>query len=162
MSPPGRPKGEPLSAQREGAPVSAAPPPIEARQPEEQQRYAALLEAGTRVGLAIAVLAFAAYLSGLMPAQVPVEQLPQLWSLPVERFLAHTGNPTGWAWLARLGHGDMAAVAGIAVLASCSLPCLLALVPLYLRRGERAFVALCVAEAAVIVLAASGWLAGGH
>ena len=137
-------------------------PPAGSRQPEEQTRYAVLLEAGARVGLAVAVVSFAAYLFGLMPTQVPVERLPQLWSLPVEQFLEHTASPTGWAWLAQLRHGDMAALAGIAVLAGCSVPCLLALVPLYQRRKDRAFVVLCVAEAAVIVLAASGWLAGGH
>jgi hypothetical protein len=40
--------------------------------------------------------------------------------------------------------------------------CLLALVPLYLRRGDKAFAALCLAEVAVVLLAASGWLSGGH
>lgn len=58
--------------------------------------------------------------------------------------------------------GDIAGLVGIAVLAGCSVLCLLALVPMYLRRGDRAYAALCVAEAAVVVLAASGVLAAGH
>jgi hypothetical protein len=36
------------------------------------------------------------------------------------------------------------------------------LVPLYLTRGDKAFAAVCLAEVLVVVLAASGWLAGGH
>jgi hypothetical protein len=39
---------------------------------------------------------------------------------------------------------------------------LLALVPVYWNRGDRAYAAICVAEVLVVALAASGWLAGGH
>ena len=58
--------------------------------------------------------------------------------------------------------GIVAGLVGIVILAGCSLVCLLALVPLYLRRGDKAFAALCLAEVAVVLLAASGWLSGGH
>ena len=47
-------------------------------------------------------------------------------------------------------------------MAACSVPCLLALVPLYINRGDKAYVLLCLAEVAVVVLAASGLLSGGH
>lgn len=131
-------------------------------QSAEQLRYARWLEAGSRLGLLLLVVSFIGYASGLLAADVPLQRLPELWSLPVGQYLAETQTPTGWGWLARLGRGEGAGLAGIAVLASCSLPCLLGLLPLYLRRGDRAYVALCLAEVAVIVLAASGWLAGGH
>lgn len=127
-----------------------------------QQRYAALLEGCTRVGLVVVVLAFAAYVLGLVPARVPLERLAELWSLPVEQYLQATGGAKGWGWVAELGRGDMAALAGIGLLAGGSVVALLALVPLYLKRGDRAFAALCVAEVAVILLAASGWITGGH
>ena len=131
-------------------------------QPEEQRRYATLLEWSTRVGLLVLVLSFAAYLSGLMPSFVPMDRLPALWSLPVDQFLAVTGMPTGWGWVALLRHGDVQGLAGIVILAGCSVPCLLALVPVYGARRERAFAALCLAEVAVLLLAASGLLSGGH
>ncbi|OGB02137.1 MAG: hypothetical protein A3E25_05785 [Burkholderiales bacterium RIFCSPHIGHO2_12_FULL_69_20] len=131
-------------------------------QPEEQRRYATLLEWSTRVGLLVLVLSFAAYLSGLMPSFVPMDRLPALWSLPVDQFLAATGMPTGWGWVALLRHGDVQGLAGIVILAGCSVPCLLALVPVYGARRERAFAALCLAEVAVLLLAASGLLSGGH
>jgi hypothetical protein len=38
----------------------------------------------------------------------------------------------------------------------------LALVPLYLRSGNRAHAAICLAEVAVLLLAASGLLSVGH
>ena len=131
-------------------------------QPVEQLRYARLLDWGTRIGLVVLVLSFAAYMGGLTSPHVPLERLAALWGQPVGSYLQQTQAPLGWGWLALVRHSDVAGLIGIVILAGCSLLCLLALVPLYWRRGDRAFVALCLAEAAVIVLAASGWLTGGH
>lgn len=130
-------------------------------QSDEQRRYARLLEAGARAGLVAVLLAFAAYGSGLLPSGVPLQQLPALWSLPLAEFLQQSGSPTGLSWLGRLQQGDMLSLAGIAWLASCSLPALLALLPLYLRGGDKVYAALALAQMAVILLAASGWLTGG-
>jgi hypothetical protein len=88
--------------------------------------------------------------------------LPELWIHPVGRFLELTQSPTGWGWLALLHRGDIAGLLGIAILSGASVLCLLALVPIYLARGERIFAAVCLAEVAVVVLAASDWLAGPH
>ena len=131
-------------------------------QPVEQLRYARLLDWGTRIGLATLVLTFASYMGGLTRPHVPLEQLAALWGQPVGRYLEQTQAPLGWGWLALVRHSDVAGLVGIAILAGCSLLCLLALVPTYWRRGDRAFVVLCLAEVAVVVLAASGWLTGGH
>jgi hypothetical protein len=125
-------------------------------------RYASLLGWGTRAGLVLLVVSFAVYVSGTMPSLVPPQQLPQLWSQPVGAYLAATGAPTGWNWLVHLSRGDMAALASIAWLAACSVPCLLALLPLARARGDRWLIAMCVAEALVIAAAASGLISGGH
>lgn len=140
--------------------MTAAPQPVV--QPPEQTLYARVLDWGSRVGLVVLVLSFAAYLSGLMASHVPPERLPELWIHPVGRYLELTQSPTGWGWLSMIHLGDMAGLLGIAILAGGSVACLLALVPLYAARRDRAFVAICLAEVAVVVLAASGWLAGGH
>ena len=129
--------------------------------PLEQLRYARLLDWGTRLGLLVLVLSFAAYAFGLVSPHVPLERLPQLWAHPVAQYLQETQSPAGWGWLALVHRGDVVALVGIAILSGCSLVCLLALVPLYLRRGDRAFAALCLAEVVVVLLAASGWLSGG-
>lgn len=137
-----------------------AEPPVE--QPVEQLHYARLLDWGTRIGLVLLVASFAAYMLALLPSHVAPEQLPMLWGQPVASYLQQTQSPQGWDWLALVHRGDFAGLVGIVVLAGCSLPCLLALVPLYARRGDRAFVVLCLAEVAVVLLAASGWLGGSH
>lgn len=131
-------------------------------QPPEQERYAQWQVWGTRAGLAVLLLSFAAYLLGLAEPHVEIARLPALWVHPVGRFIELTNTPTGWSWLALAQRGDIAGLLGIAILAGSSVACLLALVPLYLARGDKAFAAVCVAEVLVVLLAASGWLAGGH
>ncbi len=130
--------------------------------PVEQQRYATLLNWGARSGLAILAVSFLAYLFGWMPAHVPLEQLPQVWNLPVGEYLKQTGTPTGWHWLDLVAYGDFASLVGIAVLSGCSLICLVGVMPIYAKRGDRVFVAICVFALLVQLLAASGTLSVGH
>jgi len=140
--------------------VSEPAPPV--AQPPEQVVYARLLGGGTRAGLAVLVAAFVAYAAGLVEPQVSHARLPEVWGLPVSQFLDATGVPAGWQWL-RLAHrSDIANLVGIAMLAGCSLLPLLALAVSYLRRGDRLYAAICAAEIAVVVLAASGVLTAGH
>lgn len=146
----------------DAAAARATPATTTDEQPPEQRRYATLLEWCTRIGLVLTVLAFAVYLSGVAPARVAPERLASLWQLPVHEFLRATGGERGLGWLTQLAHGDMAALAGIAFLAGCSVVPLVDLVRLSLARGDRAFALLGAAEIAVIALAASGWLGGGH
>lgn len=137
-------------------------PAASVQQPEEQLRYARWLDAGTRAGLVALVVLFVLYALGLLAPHVPVERLPQLWSMPARDFLLATGSPTGWGWLALAGRGDFINLFGIALLAGCSLLALAVLIPGYLRRGDRLYAALCVAEIVVVLLAASGLLTAGH
>jgi len=128
----------------------------------EQLRYAALLQWGGWTGLALLAITFVAYVAGLLPRLISVDQLPQMWRLPADELLRATGQSPGWAWLRLLDHGDVLNVLGIALLAGCSVVPLLAIVPTYLRRGDRIFAVLCVLEVAVLALAASGLIGAGH
>ncbi len=129
---------------------------------EAQLRYALLLDWGTRIGLVLLLVSFVAYVSGLLPPQVPLERLPELWNQPVQRYLALTGASTGWFWVTQLQHGDVLGLAGIAVLAGCSGLCLLSLLPLYRARRDNAYLLLGLAQVAVLLFAASGLLNVGH
>ena len=129
----------------------------------EQQRYATLLSWGARSGLALLSISFLAYVFGWMPAHIPLDQLPNVWSLPVHEYLKLTHAPTGWAWLTMAGYGDFASLIGIAWLSGSSLICLLSVIPIYVRRRDFVFVTICAIALAVQLLAASGVLhSGGH
>jgi len=128
----------------------------------EQQRYATLLSWGARSGLALLVVSFLAYVFGWMPAHVPLDQLPNVWNQPVGEYLKQTQTPSGWSWLTLTGYGDFASLVGIAWLSGSSLVCLLAVIPIYARRRDKVFVAICVMALAIQLLAASGMLHTGH
>jgi hypothetical protein len=143
---------------------STAPPRLDTApvQRTEQLLYAAVLDAGVKIGFAVLVAAFAAYVTGVLSAHVPPEDLPQLWVLPLDAYLSRTGAPTRWDWIGLLAKGEYASIAGVALLSACSLPCLAAIVPALWRRGDRALSAIAALVALVIALAASGLLVGGH
>ena len=132
----------------------ASTPPM----PPEQLRYAWLLHLGFRTSVVLMLATFAAYLIGWPRPVVPLAQLAELWSLPVAEYLERAGAPAGWSWVTLLDRSDVLNLAMMAVLASISVPCLLAVLPLYLRRRERTYAVLVIVELAVIGLAASGLL----
>ena len=102
------------------------------------------------------VLSFGAYVLGGLVPLVPLEQLPQLWSLPLADYLERSATPTGWGWL-RIAHkADMGGLIGIALLAGCSLPPLAAVLVHARRHGDRVTAALCTAQIVVVLAAASG------
>lgn len=131
-------------------------------QQQEALRYAHLLDWGTRLGVLALIASFAAYVLGFLQPHVPLEQLPTVWNLPVGAYLQQTSTPTGWGWLSLVHKGDLSGLIGISILAGCSLPPLLGLIPLYLKRRDYVYASICSLVTGVIVLAASGLLTGGH
>jgi hypothetical protein len=128
----------------------------------DQERYARLLAIGTNTGLAMLVVLFGIYMLGLVDPHVPHERLPEIWHLPSSDFLELARLEAGWGWTARLRHADILTLVGIVTLAFCSVPCLLAVMPIYWRSRQRMLFAICGLEVVVITMAASGFLAGGH
>jgi hypothetical protein len=116
-----------------------------------------------KVGFLALLASFAVYVSGAVSPHIPVTDLPRYWSLPVKEYLAATGLHGGWSWLHLLGKGDFMNFVGIALLSSVAIVCYAAITPIFLRKKDRTYAWLAVAEVAVLVLAASGILkTGGH
>lgn len=130
--------------------------------PPEHIRYAEWLRWSGWLGLAALVAAFFVYVSGLVPPAIALDQLPRLWRLPSRELMALHNVEGGWHWVLALNRSDMLNLLGIAILSTCSVLPLLAVSAIYRRRGDRLFAALCVLQAGVLVLAASGLLAMGH
>jgi hypothetical protein len=128
----------------------------------EQHVYARWLDWGTRISLAVLVAAFLAYVLGVTPAALPLAEVPRFWGLPLERYLALSGAPSGWGWLGMLDKGEYQSMVGVALLGLVTVLCYLRLLPALLARGERLQAAIVVAQVMVLLLAASGVLAGGH
>ena len=128
----------------------------------DQRRYARLLAIVTNTGLALLIALFASYAFGLVEPHTPAAHLPDLWHMSAKDLLAHRGMPQGWGWTQWIHRADILTLAGIAFLAFASVPCLAAILPLYVKGRQRALAAICGAEILVIVLAASGLVAVGH
>lgn len=128
----------------------------------EQLRYAAVLETGVRIGFIMLVAAFGAYIGGVAPAHVPLDRLPDLWTLPANEYATRASMPRGWGWVRLLPRGEILSQAAIAVLAGVSIVCFGALASVYRKRGDRVYFAIAVLEIIVLVLAASGVLTRGH
>jgi tetrahydromethanopterin S-methyltransferase subunit H len=129
---------------------------------EVQEIYARWLDLGTRAGFAASLVAFLVYVSGAVPAYLPLEALPRYWGLPVGEYLRQTGAPSGWDWLSHLGGGaEYLNLACMALLGIVTMLCYMRIVPVLLRLGERVQAALAIAQIVVLLAAASGFFAGG-
>ena len=129
----------------------------------EQLVYAKLLFIGAWTGIFLLIATYIIYITGIIPPHVDINLVPQHWDKGVQEYLAITGSPHGWAWVALLGKGDFLNFVGIALLATMTIICYLTLLPGYLRRKDTAYAIICLLEVVVLTLAASGLLGtGGH
>ena len=125
-----------------------------------RELYARWLDRATSAGFAISLGAFLVYVGGLVPAFVPPAELPRYWALPVDRFIAATGAPQQWAWLHLLAYSDALNLAAVAFLALVTPLCYARLLPLLAAQREWLQLVLACAQVLVLVIAASGRLAG--
>jgi hypothetical protein len=117
-----------------------------------QQTYARWLDWLVRMAFVLSVATFTLYVSGVLPPQVPLDALPELWRLPLAEYLVRTGAPTGWGWVALAGRGDYLNLVAIAFFALIALACYLRVIPLL----PRLLGALAAAQVAVLLAAMSG------
>ena len=137
---------------------------------EEQLLYANILEKGMLIGLVMMFVTFALYVFGIMPAAIPVTEIANYWSQPVHDYLVAINNNflhqdhlvTGWSWLSLIRNGDFLNFVPIAILSGVTIMCYLSIVPGLFKRGDKAYAIMALAEAAILILAASGLLAVGH
>lgn len=124
--------------------------------PLEDRICARWIELGTRLAFVLVLATFAIYALGLLEPLVPLSQLADLWHLPVDRFVAATGAPTGWAWLRSLGKGDEVNLLGIAAFVVVTIVCYARLVPLFIQAGKRMQALCALLQVLVLLAAASG------
>jgi hypothetical protein len=124
--------------------------------------YARWLSACARAGLALLIVAFLLYVTGLVDPLIALERLPELWGLPLHAYLAASGAPAGWGWVRFAFKADYANLAAIAVLGLVTGVCYGRLLATLLRNRERALALIAALQLAVLVAAASGALTAGH
>jgi hypothetical protein len=128
---------------------------------EEKLIYATWLDWGMKIGFVLLVASFAMYVLGIAKPHIPLEQLPQYWSMPVNEYLKATQLDTGWSWLYLVHKGDFMNFIGIAFLSGVTIVCYLRILPIYFSRKDMVYFTVSVIEVLILVLAASGVLVGG-
>ena len=137
---------------------------------EEQLLYAKILQVGMYIGLTLLLVTFALYSSGIVAPAVPVEQLPEYWTMSVHDYLEAINHDhlhrehtvTGWGWLSVLGKGDYLNFLGIALLSGVTIVCYLGIIPTMIRKKDKPYAIMAILEVIILTLAASGILAVGH
>jgi hypothetical protein len=141
-----------------------------AKADEDQIIYANLLAKGMYLGLGIMLVTFALYLTGFIRPGIPIEALPDLWTLSVHEYLEVVNHEylhqpqvvDGWQWVALLGMSDFLNFVPIALLAAITILCYLRILPNLLRKKDWIYFSIAAVEVVVLVLAASGKVSGGH
>ena len=153
-----------------GVSLPAGGPTVTAEANEEQLLYAKILATGMYIGLAILMVTFTLYVTGIMPPVVPIEDLPNLWTLSAHEYLEvidheylHTGSLIdGWSWVTVVHRGDFLNFIGIALLALVTIGCYLGILPTLFRKKDWIYAGIAVLEVVILALAASGIVAIGH
>lgn len=128
----------------------------EQKNPPEQQPFASVLHWSTLTGFIVLIITFIAYVTGWLPAAVPLDRLPQLWGLSAAEYLKATGTPTGWSWFFAMGKGDFASLLGIAILSGSCIACIAAIIPVYAKNRNTTYIVICLLEIIVLLVSASG------
>jgi len=149
----------------------------------EDERYCRPLCCGSIVGFVLLAVTYVVYVSGVVPPRIRIADTPKFWGLCVKDYLEKTDLPNGWGWVRMLNQGDMLNFVSIAFLGCVTVPCLLSVVPVSIRRAKEiaepqegdgtgdegmnkpkerpgVFAILLVAEALVLTIAATGWFSG--
>ena len=128
-----------------------------------QLRYADTLFYGALLGFVTMLITYALYVFGVLTPQIPLDEMPRLWSQSAAAYRAAGNIPQGWGWLALVGKGDMCNFIGIAFLAALTIICFVQLAIGLLRQKQWIMAIIAILEVLVLSLAASGVLvAGGH
>jgi hypothetical protein len=122
--------------------------------PDAQEVYARWLERGSKLAFAFALVTLLAYLAGVVPPLVPLDELPRLWTLSAAEMMREAHAPGGWRWLHYLRYGDYLNVLGIAIFPLLAMVCTARVIAPFLKRGERAQALLAALQVLVLLAAA--------
>jgi len=158
----------PRDRKRDEAPASI--PDHGARASEEQMLYARILAAGMYLGLGVLLVTFALYLTGFVAPAVPIQELPNYWTLSAHEYLEAINHEflhresivVGWGWIAVLDKGDYLNFVGIALLALVTIACYLGILPTLFRKKDWIYGTIVLLEILILALAASGIVSAGH
>ena len=129
--------------------------------PAEQITYANILFYGCWSGLALMIVTYALYVTGIMEPYVSMDLITKFWSMPVKDYLVENNVPTGWGWATLLTKGDFLNFLGIALLGGLTIVAYIPVIFAYMKKKDTAYAIIALLEVLVLCFAASGIVGGG-
>ncbi len=126
-----------------------------------QLSYATLLVWLVRVGLVVMSVFFLLYATGWVPAAIPIGEVPAYWAMDASSYARTVGVPTGWHWIHFLDDGSVLAFLGTILFPIASTIAAFAAAALFARNRVTVYSLIALAETVVLVIAATGIIAGG-
>ncbi len=127
---------------------------------DNQLLLATLYRFVTLIGFTFIAAGFVLYVSGVLPARIPVDEVSSYWHLSAQEYAAQTGTPYGWDLIREIATGDMISLASLVLMALAVIVCLVIMVFAFLKSRNLIFAAAAVVQTVVLVLAASGVVSG--
>ena len=127
----------------------------------EQVTYANILFYGCWSGLALMLVTYILYVSGIMEPYVSMELVTKFWSMPVHEYLVENNVPIGWGWATLLTKGDFLNFLGIALLGGLTIVAYIPVTIAYFKKKDFKFALIALLEIIVLCVAASGLIGGG-
>ena len=126
-----------------------------------QLSYAILLVWLVRANLVAMSVFFLLYATGWVPAAIPIGEVPMYWTMSASTYATTVGVPTGWQWIYSLGDSGVLAFVGTVLFPVTTTIAALAAAALFARDRVTVYSLIALAEAVVLVIAATGVIAGG-
>jgi hypothetical protein len=123
-----------------------------------QLSYATLLVWLVRIGIVGMAALFLPYATGWVSAAIPIGQVPMYWTMDAAHYGRAVGVDAGWGWLGSLADSGVLAFAGTILFPISATVAALAAAAIFLRHRLPVYSGIALAEAAVLVIAATGIL----
>lgn len=121
-----------------------------------QISYARILGAAVLAGFLLLFAGFTLYAAGILPSELPVSEVPELWHLSAEEYARETGREPGWAWVQEIAQGDKLAFAALVYFPMATLVLVFIAGLLFARNRVASYAIIAILEAIVLVVAATG------
>jgi len=74
---------------------------------------------------------FFIYVLGILPAHIPISDLPKYWKLKAHEYMTSAEIHSGWTWLKLVTKGDFLNFVPIAFLGSITVFCYIRILPIF-------------------------------
>ena len=107
------------------------------------------------VGFGILVVCFAMCVSGVLSSSVPLDQIGEYWSLPLNEYLQKANYDAGWSWTGMLRYGDYLNFIPLAIFGTIAMVCYLRIIPILKKNRNFAYLVIAIVQILVLLFAAS-------